>query len=999
MRIKMIIKEYMKQKGCAWPVTTLSYPLVFDEGVREGDWRLRNAEGKEIPFQVEDIARKDGLVTGLTLFFQMSLSEGECREYCFCAGEEEAKSAEKEAPVLLFGFDARKEDGGFSVSYGNQRMVCRTAFQNVEYKVLRSGSILEEIEVICRGVGEESYRMLVRRMSGMPFWELEEYMSGMDAEKNAYMEITFENFDFTHRYSDARPVEKIDQYLGEDGKLPIVVMPFENWVPWFQSKHIAFLGEKVSAGLFIRDNLSWDDGMYAIWGSHREFGISFRYEEEVLTARFPLRNGKRFTGIAAYRGAEAAYVERLWKWYAFLHLDKVKDWVLDWEEDQGQYPRFFKGDSRKTEYSQLKNCSVGQLLDGLGREVANVEKMGPVGNRIFADYTAVFDRTAQDMTKEEFERARGMFVFMGYAAKDENYMPLENMLAGHPNFLGDTAAVSGFVCALFPNHPDNGLFQTYFQKAVAGNMKYHIRPDVAAYESLGGRETENLSCYSFAMLRPLMQVCSLFELCGYSNPIVCENGAKWLNWMTNALSAPVEGRRIVPQQGAHSRTEDIPYLLYQMAQMLEAEYPEIAGNTYAASDGSTLCGFEHGSEIWRTLFRRKKETGRLTLKTEKFTGYGCILREGVGTPDEISVHVQQLDQGPNYRWGCFENTGNGGVYYYAAGKRYSYNAPEDTGDRDLGAEEGNCGFAVKKGHTYYNIGFMDLKEPLRDFPAVKQVKLLAGDTIRDYYKYRRVWLVETDYAVMYDAVTHMRALGRFLWTVNEREEFPEIWQLVPGVKPVETQDLAQQYRAGNGDGHRLDPKLRSKSVYYEGNGNFLTIVSHRKDIRVQREEYGAIAELPNRVDHLFEDEAKIRFQKDELSFDGYSGMVSIYKDGTVRGALLEGRRIGWRDLNISMEGRGAVFFERKAAENAHQESNWSGMVSADEFCTLRVNGRSVFLEKGKYCWRLGKDMELRRLPERSYTGAGGFVRDTRRHEWGFFGTDFRDRGEILSYEE
>lgn len=934
MQITLTIKDCMKQKGCAWPITTLSYPLAFDKGVREGDWELRDAKGKQVPFQTEDITVKDGLVTGLTLYFQAGLAEGEYKEYHFTAGEGKTEPAGKEAFAPLFGFTARREDGGFSVSYGDRRMVCRTGFRNPEYKVLRSGSILDEIEIVCRGDGEERYRMLVRRMTGMPFWELEESMSGIDEGENADMEIVFQNFDFTHRYSNARPVEKIDQYLSEDNELPVVVMPFENWVPWFQSKYIAFLGEGASAGLFIRDNLGWDDGKYAIWGSNREFGIRFRYEEDTLTARFPLRNGKRFVGIAAYQGGESDYVERLWKWYAFLHLDKVKGWVLDWEEDQGQYPRFFKGDPETPAYRSLKNCGVQPLLDGLGREAAGVERMGPVGNRIFADFTAIFDRTARDMSKEEFDRARAMFAFMGYATKDENYMPLENMLAGHPNFLGDTAAVSGFVCALFPGHPESGLFQAYFKKAVAGNMKYHIRPDVVAYESLGGRETENLSCYSFAMLRPLMQVCSLFELCGYDNPIVCENGAKWLNWMTNSLSAPVDGRRIVPQQGAHSRTEDIPYLLYQMAQMLETAYPDIARNTYAASEGSALCGFEHGGEIWRTLFCKKGEEGRLTLKTEKFTGFGCILREGMGTPEEISVHVQQLDRGPNYRWGCFENTGNGGVYYYAAGKRYSYNAPEDTGDRDLGAEEGNCGFAVKKGHTYHNIGFMDLKEPLRDFPAVKQVKLLAGDPVRDYYKYRRVWLVETDYAVMYDAVTHMRALGRFLWTVNEAEEFPEIWQLVPGAKRIETTDGTEQYRAGNGDGHRLDPRLRSKSVYYEGNGNFLTIVSHRKDMQTRREEYGALVELPDRVDHLFEDEAKIRFRGEDFSFEGHSGMVSIHKNGTVRGALLEGRRISQGDLHICLEGRGAVFFEnKKAAENMEHEGGWRGMVSADEFCT------------------------------------------------------------------
>ena len=1020
MQKKLIIKDCMKHDSCAWPITKVSYPVVFDCGVEAGNWELKDAQGEAIPFQVTDIVKAEGMVTSLTLHFLTSLLKGEYKEYTFAAGEENGKPIEDKAFSPLFGFAVDKEHNSFSVTYEDKKMVCRTGFQNIEYRILNTGSIFEEIEITCRGTLEQEYRMIVRRITGMPFWELEETMTGMETGEAAQMEMTFENFDFTHRYSNARPVEKIDQYLGEKNELPITMMPFENWVPWFQSKQIAFLGEEYSAGVFIRDNLGWDDGKYAIWGSNRDFGVTFRYEKDAVTAQFPLKNGTRFTGIAAYPGSDSTYVEKLWKWYAFLHLDKVKNWALDWEEDPSRYPKFWGNVLESQECELPKNCSKNALLESLCREVSNVDKMGPVSNRIFANLTAVFDLTAKDMSKEEFDRARAMFAFMGYATKDENYMPMENMLAGHPNFMGDTAAVSGFVCALFDQHPEKEMFRKYFNRAVELNMKYHIRPDVAAYESLGGRETENLSCYSFAMLRPFMQVCSLFERCGYPNPLVCENGAKWLNWMTGALSAPVNGRRIVPQQGAHSRTDDIPYMLCQLAQMLEDTYPEIARNTYAACRGSALNGFEHNEKVWKLLFERKEDDGELTLKTEKFTGFGCILREGVGTPNEISVHVQQLDRGPNYRWGCFENTGNGGIYYYAAGKRYSYNSPEDTGDRDLGADVGNCGFAVKKDHFYHNIGFQDLTEPLRDFPVVKQAKLMAGDTIRDYYKYRRVSLVETDYAVMYDAVTHMRAAGRFLWTVNELEEFPEIWQLVPGAKQMEGDGGANQYRAGNGDAHCLEAHQRSKTVTYDGNGNFLTLVSHRKDIQVQKTEYGAAVELPDRTDYLFEDEARIRYQAEAMSFTGKSGIISIHKDGTVRGALLEGTRIGVGNLQICLEGRGAVFFEKQemakaaggvdvhsadedvqaaGAEGTAAAGIWSGLITADEFCSLRINDRTVLVEKGKYRWKLGADIELRKLPERTYTGINGFVRDTRRHEWGFLGTDFKDTGEILTYPE
>ena len=39
------------------------------------------------------------------------------------------------------------------------------------------------------------------------------------------------------------------------------------------------------------------------------------------------------------------------------------------------------------------------------------------------------------------------------------------------------------------------------------------------------------------------------------------------------------------------------------------------------------------------------------LRSVKYTGHGIILRAGVDTPEELSVHLDQVDQGPNYRWG------------------------------------------------------------------------------------------------------------------------------------------------------------------------------------------------------------------------------------------------------------------------------------------------------------------------------------------------------------
>ena len=1017
MKRELILKEVLRHGKYSWPLTLLTYPMQFESGeLRKDNWELQDERGNTVVCQVSEAKESDGYITALKLHMLCDLKPGEEKHFYFVTGDNSNQAESRQRACSSdYDLEIEKGKGQFRILYGDRAILCRLPFSDISHVRIQEGALFQEEIFICRGEGGREYRLRVKRISNMPFLEIREEMKGIKAGDEFRMQLVFEEFSFTHRYSSARPVERIDAYLDSTGKMPVTIMPYENMVPWIQSKHIAFLGEAYSAGIFIRDNLEWNDGTYPIWGSNRNFGITFRCDGEKVIADFPLINGKRFSGVTVYKGSDVYYVKNLWKWYAYLNLDKVKDWVLEWKEDQGQYPRFFQKSHGKPVKARIDYCRTGEMLCGskmteiidersssVNDEIETPDRgMDPVRNREFAAWTVIFDLTADEMTKEEFDRAKAMIAFMAYAAKDENYMPTETMLAGHPNFLGDTAAIPGFAAALFPNHPEREMFREYFNNAVTLNLKYHIRPDVAAYESLGGRETENLACYSFAMLRPFMHVCSLFRLCGYPIPLVCENGAKWLNWMTNCVSAPVDKTRRIPQQGAHAQKDGIPYILYMLAQLLEEKYPKEARNTYAVCEGNPLVSFERsnaGEDIWWSLFRRGEEKGELTLKSEKFTGYGCILREAVGTPEEISVHVQQLDRGPNYRWGSFENTGNGGIYYYAAGRRYSFNAYEDTGDRNLGAEKGNCGFAVLKGHTYHNIGFQDLTEPLREFPVIKQIKLMAGDEIRSFYKYRRVSLVEKDYAVMYDAVTHMRAQGRFLWTVNEQEEFPEIWQVTPGVEGIFDEAGEREFMIGIRSVRPLKPEQRSKSVVYDGEGNFLTVVSHRKDLQVRSAEYGAAVSLPDRTDYLFEDEATIYYKKDEMIFCGKSGIISIYKDNRVRGALLEGKRIGWKDLKICLSGKGAVFFEGAEGMDG-QEQCWSGLAAADECCTLEIGEHKILLEKGKYQWRLGEKIDVIQLPERTYSGINGFIRDTRRHEWGFYGIDFNETGEILSYPE
>ena len=978
-------RDHLNHPQYHWPLTLLTQPITFSQPVKPGCWQLVDGAGQPVPFQTTDHVTENGLVTSLNLHFLSDLPRGGSREFRLIPAESAGEDMPLDTP---FSLTVEPEAGCFHVAYGGKRMTCRLAFDKITCSTLYAGSIFTEVEILCSS-GSKRHILRLRIIRQLPFWELRETLEGFDGTE-APMELHFEGFDFTHRYSWKRPGEKIDDYL-IDGKLPVTLCPYENWDPWCQSKFIGFSEKELTASLFIRDCLEWKEETFPVWGSRRSFGVTFRCEDSMLKAYFPRKNGSRSMAIAVYPGGDPESSWDLWLRYAWLELNKVRRWVLEWDEPQAQYPLFF--DPARFAETPPRPEDMDALFYGRSIAVNDPAACSPGSTtREFADWVPSIDLTAARMTPEQFAHAKAFFAFMAYATADENYFPTRNMLAGHPNFLIDALAAAGFVAALFPNHPERMAFFRIFDDAVANNLKYHVRPDVAAYGSLGGRHTESPGCYSRYHLRILMFNTILLVKSGFRPAAIGPQGAKWLNWFVNILSAPVDGRRLFPEQGAHCYSSEIIYAVNLYAQLLEPTYPELAQTTYAACQGSPLLNWISSidGDAYRTLFTPKTE-GTIDLKSEKFTGYGCIFREAVGTPEEISLHVQQLDRGPNYRWGTFQNTGNGAIFYYAAGKRYSMVSTEDTGDCAVGAEVGTCGFCVRKGHTFHNIGFRELTEPMYVFPQIKSIKLLADPNIEQYYKYRRVSLVGKDYAVLYDAVTHMRASGRFTWSVQDAEEYPQIFQLLPGATFTETRTAQTGIFTSNGDSRTIPPSCLTKYRTYEGHGNFLTVVSHRGDLRAERTAFGGKVSMPSREDLLFESQARIRYDEQGICFDGNSGIL-IRDENGFSGALTEGCKIGCGNFMAELTGKGGFSF-------AQDGDRWQGFLTAAEACTFTVCDRTILLNKGSYRWQLAQDLTVQRLPDHLYDSHESFVRDTRRHEFGFNGYDFWDEGEILSYPE
>ncbi|THF84579.1 fibronectin type III domain-containing protein [Cohnella fermenti] len=933
---QILIEDQLQMVGYAWPRTLLGFDRPDEEAAAEEAW-LADADGEAVPFQwrrtdnATRLCMVADLPTGAKRRFEWrsgaAPAPGTSYDRMTVARENDRVQVNNGRLIVMFAEHPFEDgelfalrlagcaaEGVARIDGGGRKLVA------AEGTVTESGPVFTECEFVCRFEGEAEYRATVTVAAGMDYMELRERMSGFAAGESAVLAIEWRSFAPKRRYTKPRSVEPIDRYLEGNGDLPFRVTPYDNAICWHQAKAAAFADDEVAAAVFVKDSGFWDDGEYALWGSPPSLALRFRWSRrrQALRWAYPLASGTRCTAIALYPAQEEAaapgesYVEELWLWHEFLSLDKVKNWKLAWEERQSEYPRLFReewlprrmhdwfGDST----AKPTPGDMDAIVDRLSFCLHQPGNLSPVAAREFYAWASTFDLAAPAMSPGQFDRLKAAWAFMAYAHNEECFMPVTNMLAGHPNFLVDVRSVPALMAALFPAHPDARRWKEDFERSMALNVKYHVRPDVSFWGTRGGRHTENLACYTLynlqAMLNPVMAITRVWG----EHPVAYPNYAKWLSWLLNTLTAPVEGARHIPSQGAHAggHIDDYaaPLTLRTAAFGLRAIEPLLAEYLLRASpaDARGYAEREPNTDIWRAADPAPHDgnTGTLPpLRTAAYTGYGFVLRSAVGERAEASVHLQQIDEGPNYRWGRAGRGGCGVITYFADGKRLSFNRKEDVGDDNMGDVQACCNFGVLYGHEFRSVGRRELTEPLLDLGFAQFARVLAGPYASPAYHSRSVLMSGSDYIIVYDQVGDMRVRGRFSWFVHERDPFPTICQLKPGVSGY---DAAPGIPVEVGPGAYRNVNDESKGKYYDGHGHFLTLVSpHGKGdygylLGVQAMGYGAMVTLNDRRDFVFRDEAAIAFDEGGIVFDGHAGIVRQYSAKKAEAALFIGSRIG-----------------------------------------------------------------------------------------------------------
>lgn len=796
-----------------------------------------------------------------------------------------------------------------------------------------------------------------------------------------------------------------------------------------------------SMGVFITNAADWNDNDYAIWHSSKILSIRFYYSSGLLTWQYPLSEGSRATAISCYpHQKDIDYMNNLEEWtkpvkdsfgftvrtkmsqlsyntflqnrYGTIHLDKVKNWDLTYPDSLPLEPVIFKN-------SQQKNAAAltGSVLSSAYNTELTISGTrqnsgyGPTSTRQFSDgWLDSFNRFYPELNKEAKARVTATYLFHAYISADEEYMPMKYMLSGHPNFLADVKTVPALAGFQFPRHPEAGNWADLFEKYLDLNTRYHTRPTVKAWNAQGGRWTENLGTYVWAFLRPTLRTGYVLQQCENGRNRIAGPGIAAVgSWILNALSAPYDGesldfyrdsagklemhywgivnknegpRRIHPPQGAHAERRKPARSLWLLGTMLNNYDPLLAEHLRYVSKPTDddMEDFADEKDPFNIMYPEKNydKGTRPDFKSIKLTGYGNILRAGMDTKDELSIHLGQIDDGPNYRMGTAGQGGSGMIFFYAGGKSYSHNGREDVGDRKLQDTDLLTSFGVFKDGYFKSIGQNVLSRPLYDLGLGQFTELVPSQT-SGYawpdYQSRSIMLVGTDYFITYDDVYNNNIGGRFSWFTHPKEELPNIQMIKAGATRA-------GYQKTNLEGKE------SKGVWYDMLGDCMALVSHKKGFKIEPTAYGAKIITPdNLTDFIFRNDTPVEVDNASMVFSGTAGFIRMFQNREQELVLFHGHRIGngkftmnTTDTDAGISARinenGFINGRFYSINPATITFTWTGSINAKNnffidgainVVEIKGNSMTVHFPAGEHQWQLTEGLPVPARPRIAYS--------------------------------
>lgn len=771
----------------------------------------------------------------------------------------------------------------------------------------------------------------------------------------AYDDYAWERIDQPSPERDVRLGSSVPVYpeVLAEGELPVKLGIYQASTASIVGTSATFWaqGSGDALGVFIDKSAAWRDHEYAYEVEAPTLQVSYYYQEGRFDWKWPLARGRRSTCIAFYdhdkdkqamrqleedaRGVAedglsyqvlfnfTSHAMFLRNRYGTLDLNCVKDWVLTYPESAHRPAVIFADGTMNDATEFVRSILTSNYVCTLP-VTGTCEDGGfnPVRARHILDWwIADFNRLNAAMTARQRARVTAVFLIVAYVHAGDDFMPLVPMLGGHPNFFGDVKSAVPAMSFLFPDHPMARAWIEMWQKGIELTTHYNTRPPVQTWNARGGRWTEDLGTYVWAFLRPTLRADFLLRKYDGVERFVTPQLAQMADWLVNALSAPFDGeteeayralktldyghewgalapgmgpRRVHPPIGAHSERRIPARSLWYLGACLQHFAPLAAEHAMWAARPTNQDMETPPKNVppWNDIMYRAPDNRGTNphLRSSKFTGYGVVLRAAVDSPEEISVHLQQIDEGPNYRWGRAAEGGCGVIYFFAAGKAYSFNGSEDQGDRRDQDTDFCTNFGVYKDGEFRAVGQNVLSRPLYDLGHGQFAEIVPRQGPSPYsspeYLGRSILLAGHDYFVLYDAVLEPSIQHRLSWFVRRGSPLPSI-VLVRGASG----DARQTHRTEiSGDA--------TTGVWFDGEGDSMAVVSHRKDLDVEGTPFGCRVHADAIDDWVFRNPQAIHFSDGGLMFDGTAGLIRRTADG-YKFAMFHGTRIAVPGIEFS----------------------------------------------------------------------------------------------------
>lgn len=919
------------------------------------------------------------------------------------------------APILSLALN----DGTNDWIGRNQIISQSKTIQSIKSETIEKGQLFikQEISYVFESGGV--YKTTITFVKDYPFVILDEEMVNLSVEDSIIMQLAWSDFNPNKRFATQwdRTLESADRYLSidkpiytgytkEDPKwtgfgwienpaeqMTYRLSPYGGNSVREQVPVISFweeYGQNRELGVFVYDFNYWNDYQYGIWQPTPLLSVLFQYRNNQLNCIYPIVTGTRSTAISFFKEEEGLkqidlfnqklktisdnggrhnpkdlsyrYSQRLLMDYSTLSLNKIKDWQLSYSYEKSRGENYFPNRTNNSKEDFIKAISTSAMAYypmGLNYYpgIHSIEH-----RQLYSSLVEDYLKFYRELSVSDREMSEALLLLGAYVNILEEMNAIRTSLAGTPNMAADGWCVPAQIAYLFPEHTMAKEWLDYFEKSLEIYGLFYTRPDVLTYDSKGGRWTESLGIYNWAFLRPTSHSNIAGQLFDKKNRFASEYMTKRAEWMLNMVTAPIENKgRFFPPHGAHSTGYLVErYLpMHQTAQWLYQYNPILAEYLFWTGQPGKEVEKKKGDTDWYTPFQ--KSNAAFTkgtnphLRSVKYTGHGVVLRSGVNTSEELSIHLEQIDKGPNYRWGNQAEGNSGGLYFYAKGKIYTAHENEIAGDHVVNNLDGVTNFGIMKNGEYRTIGMNELKAPLFDFNFAQFAELKSDDSADKYvwpeYLSRSIMLAGTDYFILFDEVgVNWRAAGRFSWFNHKDETFPKITFLS---KPAR-KDAWMKVQTPN-----------SKGFYRDSFGSLLTLVTHKSDevfvkegkelevvflensnitdFRFDSKAYpnGVIPiQTKNSEDFVFRDECDISYSSANTKFKGKAGLIRRFHTGRVEMSIFKGKEIEADGLNIQLNTKG----ESAIALVSDTSTELYGKIKTDTIVDIIISGE--LLSKG-----------------------------------------------------